>query len=92
MAGKKVQSGLLITGEELGGNGGDGHHLGSAEAGLSVVAMADGLQELIEKAVDRDNFFWHSRRSAEFGVGSHTLSESLLCPLLAPARVATWVN
>jgi hypothetical protein len=37
--------------------------------------MADGLQELIEKAVDRDDFFWHSRRSAEFGVGSRTLSE-----------------
>jgi len=74
VAGEEVERGLLIAGEQLGRDDGDGHDLGGAKSCLGIVSMAQGVEELLEKAVDGDNLFWHSRLSGEFGVGNRTLS------------------
>jgi len=38
---------LEVTGEEGAGHEGYGHHLGGGQTDLRVIAMADGLQELV---------------------------------------------
>jgi hypothetical protein len=43
---------LKIAGEESAGHKRYGHHLGGGQPGLRVVAVADGLQELVAQVVD----------------------------------------
>jgi hypothetical protein len=43
VSGEKVRGFLLVAGEELGGDDGDGHDLGGRESGLRVVSMVEGF-------------------------------------------------
>ncbi len=47
VAGEKVEGFLLIAGEELGGNEGDGHDLGGTELCLRVVFMSEYFEQFI---------------------------------------------
>ena len=76
MAAQEVQRRLLVSGEELGGNEGDGHDLGGAELCLNVIFVSEGFEQFIEEAVDGYNRFGHGRLLAEGSIGTLTLPKA----------------
>ena len=77
MSAQKVQSRLLVSGEELGCDGGNGHHLRVGEEGLLVVLVMEGFEHLVKEAVQGYNLVWHGRLLVQIGLGNRTLPESL---------------
>ena len=76
MAGQKVERFVLIAGEELGSDEGDGHDLGRAELRLDIIFVSECLEQFIEEAVEGYNRFGHGRLLAEGSIGTLTLPKA----------------
>jgi len=61
VAAEKDERHLLISGEELSGDCGNGHDLSRGELGLAVVSVVGGLEQFIEEAVEGYNLLRHGR-------------------------------